>query len=95
MTMPTSPTAAIDAFWRYGIAENNQHLRELCAELGVRLADAERAFAARPELSGQFLDLVHVQPPGNQAKAELVADALADWLGSLSKEDARPPSPRN
>jgi len=95
MTLPTSPSVEIGAFWRFGVAENNQHLRELCAEHGFRLADADTAFRARSELDAAFLDLVHLQPAGNQAKAELVADALADWVASLSPEDARPPQARD
>jgi lysophospholipase L1-like esterase len=91
MTLPTSPTADIGAFWRYGVHENNQHLRALCAEHGYLLADAEQVFAARPELAAEFIDLVHVQPQGNRAKAEIVAEALTGWLDGLSKEGARPP----
>jgi lysophospholipase L1-like esterase len=91
MTLPTSPSVEIGAFWRYGVAENNQHLRELCAEHGFRLVDADAAFAARRELDAAFLDLVHLDPAGNQAKAELVADALADWVARLSPEGARAP----
>jgi len=95
MTLPTNPSIRIDAFWRYGVAENNRHLRELCAENGFRLVDADAAFAARRELDAAFLDLVHLGPAGNQAKAELVADALADWIARLSPEDARPPQTRD
>jgi lysophospholipase L1-like esterase len=91
LTLPTSPTADIGEFWRYGVRENNVHLRELAAENGYLLADADQAFAARPELGNEFLDLVHLEPKGNQAKAELVADALATWLSTLPTEGARPP----
>lgn len=90
LTLPPGP-AIQGEFWRYGIAENNQHLRDICAEQGLRLADAERVFAARPELAAQFVDGVHVEPPGNRVKAELVADALADWTAKLSPDGARPP----
>jgi lysophospholipase L1-like esterase len=90
MTMPSSASASVGEFWRYGIEENNRHLRELGAELGLVLVDAAQAFQARPELEQQFTDIVHLKPPGNQAKAELVADALASWIASLSQEGARP-----
>lgn len=95
MTLPTSPETDIAAFWRYGVAENNQHLRELCAQHGLRLADADQAFRARPELADQFLDLVHAQPQANQVKAELVADTLADWVAALPAADAQPPRTRD
>jgi lysophospholipase L1-like esterase len=78
-------------FWRYCMREHNEHLRELCREHGFVLADAEQVFAARPELEAEFSDLVHLEPAGNQAKAEIVADALAAWLATLSPEGARPP----
>lgn len=91
MTMPTSPRADVLPFWRHGIEENNQHLCELCSEHGCLLVDAAQAFRSRPELNEQFIDLVHLQAPGNQAKAELVAEALSSWISSLSTEDARPP----
>jgi lysophospholipase L1-like esterase len=94
MTLPASPTAKLDAFWHYGIAENNTHLRELGAAHGYLLADADEHFRAHPELAEHFLDAVHLQPPGNQAKAELVADALAGWTAALAPVDARPPRQR-
>ncbi len=90
MTLPTSPSAEVAESWRYGIEENNQHLRELCAEHGFLLVDAAQAFRAHAELDEQFLDLVHLQVAGNQFKAELVAAALSDWLAGLSPEGARP-----
>ena len=90
MTMPASPGANDGEFWRYGIEENNQHLRELSAELGLVLVDAAQAFQTRPELGEQFTDIVHLLPPGNQVKAELVANALSSWIASLSPEGARP-----
>ena len=92
MTLPTNPVCKIGAFWPYGIAENNQHLRELCSEHGLLLVDADAAFRARPELAAEFLDVVHLQPAGNQVKAELVADALAEWVGKLSPVGARAPA---
>jgi len=92
MTMPYRPGIQSEPFWRYGIDENNQHLRELAAEHGFVLADAQRAFAAQPELAAHFRDLVHLDVAGNQAKAELLADTLAPWLAELSLEGARPPA---
>jgi lysophospholipase L1-like esterase len=94
MTLPMSPTVNYGAFWRYGIAQNNRHLRELASEHELRLADADRAFEARPELAAEFTDSVHLQSAGNLAKAELVADALADWVTGLAPEGARPPNSR-
>lgn len=90
MTLPTGP-AEVNAFWRYGVAENNQHLRELCAEHGFLLVDAARAFEARPDLTPHFIDMVHLEAPGNRFKAELVAEALSSWLAALPSEGARPP----
>ncbi len=91
MTMPTGPFD-VGAFWDHGIAENNQHLRELCAEHGFVLVDAARLFEARPEMTVHFTDKVHLEGPGNQFKAELVADGLADWLAALPPEGAHPPT---
>lgn len=91
MTLPTGP-AEVRAFWRYGVAENNQHLRELCAEHGFLLVDAARAFEARPDLTVHFKDMVHLEVPGNRFKAELVAEALSSWLAALPTEGARPPA---
>jgi lysophospholipase L1-like esterase len=91
VTLPTRTPFEIGEFWRYGIAENNEHLRELAAEHGFVLVDAARAFEARPELTEEFSDLVHLSPEGNRAKAEVVADALAGWIAGLSSEGARPP----
>lgn len=93
MTLPTGP-AQVDAYWRYGIAENNQHLRELSAEHGLVLVDAARAFEARADMAPHFKDLVHLEVPGNQFKAELVADALADWVAALPAQGAREPDRR-
>ncbi len=89
MTLPTGP-AQVGEFWRYGIAENNQHLRELCAEHDLVLVDAARAFEARADMVPHFTDVVHLEVPGNQFKAELVADALADWIAALPARGARP-----
>ena len=93
MTMPVG-NADVREFWRYGVAENNEHLRELCSEYGFVLVDAARAFASRPETTAHFLDLVHLDPEGNRVKAELVADALAQWVATLSPADARSPRPQ-
>ncbi|MSR63424.1 MAG: SGNH/GDSL hydrolase family protein [Planctomycetes bacterium] len=94
MTLPPRPgPMAIGEFWRYGIEENNQHLHDLAAEQGFLLADAERHFVAHPELAAQFLDVVHLEVAGNQAKAELLVATLEQpWLAGLSSEGARPPS---
>ena len=92
MTVPTGPAEIAGGFWRYGIAEHNQHLRELCAEHGFLLADAARAFEARVDLASHFIDLVHLDPDGNRAKAELVADTLAPWLDTLAAEGVRRPA---
>jgi lysophospholipase L1-like esterase len=91
MTLPVCTAVNYGKFWNYGIDENNQHLRDLCAEHGYLLADAAKAFEARPELQSEFIDMVHLKPAGNRAKAEVVADALADWAAHLSPEGARPP----
>jgi len=93
MTLPPGPgPAEVGEFWRYGILENNQHLRDLAAEEGYLLADAEQHFAAHAELTPQFLDMVHLAIAGNQAKAELLAATLEQpWLAGLSSEGARPP----
>lgn len=91
MTLPTSASAKVGEFWRFGVAENNQHLRELCTEHGYVLVDAAQAFQERAGMEQQFLDLVHLTAEGNQLKAELAADALADWVAGLAPEGARPP----
>jgi lysophospholipase L1-like esterase len=94
MTLPCGPAEVRGDFWRSGIAEHNQHLRELCAEHGLLLCDAAEAFAARPELGAHFRDLVHLDPQGNRVKAELAADALAGWVAALPEDGAREPPAR-
>ena len=46
-------------------------------------------------MTTNFLDLVHVDPAGNQLKAGLVAEALAAWLESLSPDGLKPPARRD
>ena len=83
MTMPAA--AADDAegpgVLRAGLAEHNDILRTLAAEEGWHLVDAERDFQAQAEtLDPEFLDLVHLGPAGNRAKARLAAEVLErDW----------------
>jgi len=91
MTLPTGPEADTYPTWCCGIEQNNKHLRYLAEKQGYLLADAALAFQARPELQEHFIDLVHLDPEGNQAKAELIADALQGWLAQLSPEGARSP----
>jgi lysophospholipase L1-like esterase len=95
MTLPGNPAQSHGAFWTYGIAENNEHLRELAREEGTLLADAAREFDARAELQAQFIDGVHLEGPGNQVKAELLAEALAEWIAALPSEGARAPQPHS
>ncbi len=62
---------------RIGISEHNELLRDLAREERFLLVDLARAFDRRaPELGPTFVDYVHVKLAGNQAKAELIADAL-------------------
>lgn len=82
MTMPWDPTSDLDPVWAFGMAEHNRLLAELAAEQGYILVDAARAFEERAsELAPEFLDFVHVTPRGNEVKAELVAEALAEKWG--------------
>jgi lysophospholipase L1-like esterase len=59
--------------WVRGIREHNAIVRALAAERSWTLADLE---ALAPELRGHFLDLVHLDPDGNRAKAQAVAEAI-------------------
>jgi lysophospholipase L1-like esterase len=87
MTLPTG-TREVGAFWLHGIAENNQALRDLARERGYALVEAAREFEARPEVGAQFLDLVHLDVPGNQLKAELLADALEERYAANARASA-------
>ena len=91
MTMPVKPDyqGPGGPVWAHGVAEHNQHLRELAAERSCLLVDAERAFEAREELAAEFSDIVHLSPLGNRAKADLVADVLLErWIPELPPEGA-------
>lgn len=62
-----------------GIEEHNQLLRKHASSAQVLLVDLEKVFRERvEELSTHFLDLCHVEPEGNRAKAQ----AIADFLGA-------------
>jgi len=91
MTMPGSKNKMPGEIWRFGIEENNQHLREVADEDDFLLADAAEVFRARPELEAEFSDGVHLSPAGNQVKAELLADTLSGWVASLPTDEVRPP----
>jgi len=93
MTLPTGPHRPDLLVWRADIAQHNAHLRTLAGEHGYLLADAEQAFAARPALAAQFTDIVHLEPEGNAAKAQVVAATLVGWLAGLDRE-GRPPPPK-
>lgn len=82
LTMPLRSTK--NGLWEQTLGfcnrQHNQILRELAAANDWLLVDAERYFGEHLELDGEFLDTGHLKPRGNQAKAELVAEALArDW----------------
>ena len=94
MSLPTKPHHdPLQAFWDYGVAENNRNMGTLAAEKGYVFVDAAAYFAEHAELvNPQFRDYVHLTGKGNQIKAELVADALErEWLPKLSPDGARPP----
>jgi lysophospholipase L1-like esterase len=93
MTLPVGPHRPDLEVWRAYIAQHNAHLRELAGERGYLLADAEQAFGARPALAAQFTDIVHLEPAGNAAKAQVVAATLAGWIAGLGRE-GRPPPPQ-
>jgi lysophospholipase L1-like esterase len=60
-----------------GLEEHNQVYRDLAQQEGYGLADLDVDERAHPaELTGAFVDLVHVQPAGNQWKARRIAAQL-------------------
>ncbi len=62
-----------------GIDEHNQILRELGTELETGLADLGARHLGDPSwMSGEFLDVVHVSPTGNEKKAAAIADVIVD-----------------
>jgi len=82
LTMPSSPGHRPDpgSHWLPGLAEHNQILRDLAAEHGWMLADAEAWPDEDPQAAEMFLDIVHLSKEGNLAKARIVADELeARW----------------
>jgi lysophospholipase L1-like esterase len=92
MTMPCRPPGGTNDFasFRVGMEEHNQILRRLCQENGWLLADAASSFPQSPDLDSEepFLDLVHLRPVGNDAKAKLVAAALlAGWYPAWRVEN--------
>ena len=85
MTLPTRPggDGAHPVHWLQAIEAHNQILRDLAAEKGWILIDAAAQFPTHPGLDQEkvWIDLVHVMPEGNVAKAEMAAVALRDhWL---------------
>jgi len=73
--------------YRAGITQHNEILRELAAEKGWLLADAAQFDTQDLDLRmSVFRDLVHLLPPGNQAKAAVVRNALlANWPSELGE----------
>jgi len=92
MTMPLNPdlTSPEVRVFHHGVAQHNALLRELCAEHGYLLADAERDFAQRGGLARQFLDIVHVKPKGNALKAQSALQAMRPWLRTLTGSGPSP-----
>jgi lysophospholipase L1-like esterase len=91
MTMPLDPGPRTPnlPLWQYGVREHDQHLRKLAAAHGYLLVDAAEAFAQRPQLDREFLDLVHLTPRGNQAKALLLVQVLLErWVPTLPAQSA-------
>ncbi|MCH2104629.1 MAG: SGNH/GDSL hydrolase family protein [Planctomycetes bacterium] len=82
MTMPYSAKAGgMPERWLEtlgdGTADNNAVMEEVSASEGVVLADAAGLFQSDPaEYDKLFADYVHMRPPGNRAKAVLIADAV-------------------
>ena len=79
MTMPyeIALVAGEPRPWRQGLDQLAEAVRALARDEGLELVDAARAFEERAaELRPEFLDLVHLQPPGNRVKAELLADRI-------------------
>lgn len=94
LTMPAKPTDDPEHFasFRVGIAMHNDLLREIALETGWILADADLGFPTDPDVDGAaFLDLVHMTPDGNRAKASLVAGRLAEhwWPAWAAANPAR------
>jgi len=90
VTMPLDPDLVTDGpsgvgVHLYGALEHNEIMRELCASEGYLLADAAAACAADPGPWAElFIDLVHLVPGGNLAKANVVADVLTrEWIPRL------------
>lgn len=86
-TLPTRPPgadAAVErslAAYRANIAEHNAILLELAREEGWLACDLAATAQALGSIAGErFLDLVHVDPLGNEWKASRMADVLvAGW----------------
>ena len=80
MTMPYSEEfAKSQPHYKEGIEEHNLIMRELAAEEGFILVDAQMmAKGEWKDYESMFLDLVHVTVEGNRLKAEAVAEAIID-----------------
>lgn len=78
---PLSPGLEHSAY-RAGIAEHNQLMRTLASEQDCLFVDLEGLARERDpqELSGWYLDLVHVTPEANRWKAAAIADAVEAGL---------------
>jgi hypothetical protein len=82
-TVPYDPQHDVDdpdssRFWRVGMRQHNDILREMAREEGFVLVDIARGVADHPEEArGQFLDLVHVTLQGNRLKAREIDRVLA------------------
>ena len=89
MTLPICPRGdgQHNASFLQAIEEHNRILRELASEHGWTLIDAAARFPTYPGLDQEavWIDLVHVAPEGNKAKAEMAGEAL--WEHWLSEEE--------
>ena len=88
LTMPYSPVHQDESSRMHvaGMIDHNRILREIAADRGWMLADAEPWPELEPELANEaFVDLVHLHPSGNAAKARIVADVLMrEWIPTLA-----------
>jgi len=91
LTMPLRKSdAELFAAITQGTHEHNQILRDLAAEEGWMLADAERVMENSPELQRGFNDLCHLTPEGNKAKAQVVIETLLrEWPPARLAGDGR------
>lgn len=85
LTMPTDPEGGhptAERVFRETIPEHNRILRELAAQHGWLLSDAALWSRDYPEEAApHFIDLAHLDPEGNYAKAAVAARTIAtQWL---------------